>query len=91
VLLCAELMGGYFGVRTTSAQGVKGPTKITGFSTAGFGLDLAHNFGRHFHVGLKLGGAVVIGDVTAEASDGSEIFKSSEFSLHAMLGAGGNF
>jgi hypothetical protein len=91
VLFCAELMAGYFGVRTTSVQGVQGPDKIMGFGTAGFGLDLAYNFGRHFHLGLKLGAAVVMGGVLAEASDGSEIFKSSPFSLHGMIGAGGHF
>jgi hypothetical protein len=89
--LCAEFMGGYFAVRTTTPLGVQGPTKITGFSTGGLGLDLAYNLTRHFHVGLKMGAALVIGAVTAEATDGAEIFRSSVLSLHGLLGAGGHF
>jgi hypothetical protein len=91
VLLCAEFMGGYFGLQTTDPRGVAGPTKLAGYGTGGLGLDLAYNIGRHFNVGVKTGGAVVIGDLTANAPDGSQIFKSSVFSLHGMLGAGGHF
>jgi hypothetical protein len=91
MLLCAEFMGGYFGVQTTSPSGVTGATVIKGFSTGGLGIDFAYNFGRHFHVGLKTGAALAIGNLTAEAPDGSQIFKSDALSLHGMIGAGGHF
>jgi hypothetical protein len=89
--LCADLLVGYFGVGTTSPQGVRGPARIEGVGTAGVQVDFAYNLGRHFHLGLKAGGAVVLGPLTAEASDGSTIFKSSLFSGNALFGAGGHF
>jgi hypothetical protein len=90
-LLCAEFMGGYFGLQTTDPLGTKGPTRIEGTMTAGLGLDLNYNLGRHFHVGLKTGVGLVFGGLTADVSGGSQIFKSSLVALHAMLGVGGQF
>jgi hypothetical protein len=89
--LCAEIMIGYFGVVTTNQQGVAGPIREAGVGTAGFGLDLAYNMGRHFHLGLEVGAAAVLGPLTALAPDGSQIFRSSLFSLHGLVGAGGQF
>ncbi|MDP9033363.1 MAG: hypothetical protein M3O50_01030 [Myxococcota bacterium] len=91
MLLCAEFMGGYFAVQTISPTGVKLQDVIKGFSTGGLALDLAYNFGRHFHVGLKTGASLAIGNLTAEAPDGSQIFKSDVLSLHGLIGVGGHF
>jgi hypothetical protein len=91
MLLCAEFMGGFFGVQTTSPSGVKGASVLKGFSTGGLGLDFAYNLGRHFHIALKTGAALAIGNLTAEAPDGSQIFKSNVLGLHGSIGAGGHF
>lgn len=78
-------------VTTTTQQGVRVDNGLQGFGTVGLGLDLTYNMGRHFSVGLKTGGAVILGGLKAEASDGATLMQSSKWSLHGMLGAGGHF
>jgi len=91
LFVCVDFLIGYFGLSTKSPQGVSGPLQVEGFGTAGAGLDLTYNIGRHFNVGLKAGGDLVVGGLVARASDGSQIFKSSLLSLHVLLGIGGHF
>jgi hypothetical protein len=91
VLMCPEFMVGYTAVTTTTQQGVRVDNGLQGFGTVGLGLDLTYNMGRHFSVGLKTGGAVILGGLKAEASDGATLMQSSKWSLHGMLGAGGHF
>jgi hypothetical protein len=90
-LFCAEFTVGYFGLKTTSPQGVDGPVALEGLGMVGPALDLVYNIGRHFNVGLKAGGDVVFGPLEARASDGSQIFESSRFTMNGMFGLGGHF
>ncbi len=91
VLVCPEFMVGYTAVTTTTPPGVRVDNGLEGFGTVGLGLDLTYDVGRHFQVGLKTGGAVLLGGLKAEASDGATLMQSSKWSLHGMLGAGGHF
>jgi len=88
---CAEFAGGLLGYKVTDPNGVKGPLKVGGIGTVGVGLDAIYNLTRHFHLEARFGGGVILGSVSPENSSGQEIFKSSTFTMNAMIGAGGHF
>lgn len=87
--LCGDVMIGFFGVETLT--GPSNDIRLEGVGTAGLAADLAYNFGRHFHLGLEVEGFAILGPLSASASDGSTIFKSSVIGGSALLGAGVQF
>ena len=66
-------------------------SKGAGFGEAILSAELQYYLGAGFHLGLKLGGALAIGDVSAERADGSRIFKSSPWSATVLAGVGFRF
>ena len=66
-------------------------TKTAGFGTAGVGFEGRYNLGSLFHVALKVGADAVVNTVSAERSDGSQIFHSSNIVGYGMLGLGLHF
>ena len=58
---------------------------------AGLGFEGRYNLGSLFHVALKLGADGLVNSVSAERSDGSQIFQSSGIVGYGMLGLGLHF
>jgi hypothetical protein len=102
VLFCFEYGAGVLKIRATDtsvvqpnliAPGTYASTlsKTTGFSTAGVGFEGRYNLGSLFHVALKLGADALVNAVTAERTDGAQIFHSSSILGYGMLGLGLHF
>jgi hypothetical protein len=87
---CGEFGVGLMSLSTRSA-GVAAQTKEMGFGTAGLAIDASYNIGSHFFLGLNAGGRMQLGRVTAERTDGSQIFESSLFGGYAQAGVGLHF
>jgi hypothetical protein len=96
-LVCFEYGAGVLQVRSKDTSAVGGElfsetrTKTTGFGTAGVGFEGRYNLGSLFHVALKLGADGLVNSVSAERSDGSQIFHSSGIVGYGMLGLGLHF
>jgi hypothetical protein len=91
VLFCGGFGGGLTMLKTHGLDGVQIQSRNAGVGEATLSTELQYYLGTGFHVGLKLGGTLAIGDVSAERSDGSRIFKSSPWSAYALLGVGFRF
>jgi len=91
LLACGEF--GFFqsGFQTQEADGSRLPVKLYAFGTAGPVLEIDYNLGKHFHLGVKAGADLVAGQFTAQRSDGSRIFETNMWSVHAGLGLGMHF
>lgn len=89
VLICPQFAGGQLGLRTTNA-GADTQSKQAGFGTGGLSFEAGYRFGA-LRVNAEVGGGTVIGDITAEAPDGTQLSKSSVWSAHAMVGLGVTF
>ena len=91
LLLCGEIGLGMLQVVTKNAQGETVQTKGSGFGTSGLGLDTRYSFGSIWQLGLRLGGRVQLGSLSAELSDGTEIFEGQLFGAYALGGLGLQF
>jgi len=98
-LFCVEYGAGVLQLRekgasldgTTSSDFPDDRTKTAGFGTAGVGFEGRYNLGSLFHVALKVGADAVVNTISAERSDGSQIFHSSNIVGYGMLGLGLHF
>jgi hypothetical protein len=91
MLFCGGFGGGLMLLKTRALDGAQIQSKNSGLGEASLSGELQYYLGAGFHLGLKVGGALSIGDVTAERTDGSRIFKSSPWSAYALLGMGFRF
>jgi hypothetical protein len=91
LLFCMEIGAGLIRVHTHDDGAAQTHSKNAGLGTFGLGTELAYNIGRHFHVGLKLGGDASTASVMAERENGTAIFATPWFSSHGMLGLGGHW
>jgi len=97
-LFCVEYGAGVLQIRekghsfgVTSSDLPDDRTKTAGFGTAGVGFEGRYNLGSLFHVALKVGADGVVDTISAERSDGSQIFHSSNIVGYGMLGLGLHF
>jgi hypothetical protein len=88
---CAEFAAGLLGFDTKSVTDGSIVSKASPLATTSLGIDFAYNIGSVVHVGAKAGTEMVLGTLSAQRNDGSEIFRSSLFTGYALLGAGGQF
>lgn len=86
MLACGELGVGLGNVDVHDASGAAAPAQSVAFGLAGLDLETRYALGP-FHIGLKLG-ATAASRWTAERADGSELFRSSPFSGHALIDVG---
>jgi hypothetical protein len=91
LLLCGEYGGGWMALSTKGLDGIETQSKRVGFGTATLGGELQYNLSSIFQVGIKVGGVLGIGQITAERVDGSRIFASSPWSAYVLLGVGVHF
>ncbi len=91
LLVCGEIAAGIMRVQTRDAAGTKLSSTTTGLGSVGLELDLQYSIGALFHVDLRAGGDFALSEITAERSDGSEVFHSSPFSAHVLGGLGLHF
>jgi hypothetical protein len=91
LLDCADLGFVQSGFQTQESNGSRLPVKLFAFGTMGPVLEIEYNLGRHFHLGVKAGADLVVGQFTAQRSDGSRIFDSTPWSVHGTLGLGMHF
>ena len=78
-------------LETKATDGSKIQSKNGGFGTAGPLIDVEYNLGSWLHLGAKFGANAIMGKVSAERADGSEIFHSRSWSLVGALGVGAHF
>ena len=90
-LLCGEYGAGLVNSRTKDGQGKQIQDKSTAIGFAGLGFETQYNLGSLFHVGLKLGADFMVNSFSAERTDGSRIFESSQVAGYGMLGFGVHF
>jgi hypothetical protein len=91
LLLCGEYGGGYLNLQTKGLDGAMIQSKNVGFGQVSGVVDVQYQLGGGFVVGVRIGGSLKLGDITAERADGSRIFSSSIGSAYALLGAGYRF
>jgi hypothetical protein len=91
LLICSEFSVGAMALETKDADGKVVQSKEAGFGTAGLGLDAQYNLSSLLHVGLRLGGRMQFGGISAERPDHSEIFKAPLFGGYAVAGLGLHF
>ncbi len=91
LLGCGEFSAGQMGFTTQESNGTRLPTKVFGFGTAGLAIEVEYNLGRRFHLGAQAGVDAFPSIFTAEHSDGSRIFDTNIWSVHAGLGLGMHF
>jgi hypothetical protein len=90
---CAQFGGGLSELQTSSLPGRPAykQTQPGGIGYAGLVLDTQYNLGSLLHVGLRVGGTVNFGSVSAERPDGSQLWESGRFGGHATAGVGMHF
>jgi hypothetical protein len=91
LLFCGGYGGGVMMLNTKSLDGSSIQSKNIGFGEATLSAEAQYYLGAGFHIGARVGGGFVVGQVTAERADGSRIFASSPWSGYAMLGVGFRF
>ena len=91
LLLCAEYGAGLMNIRTKDGQGNQIQDKSTVIGFAGLGIESQYNLGSLLHVGLKLGADFMVNSFSAERTNGSRIFESSQVAGYGMLGFGVHF
>jgi hypothetical protein len=94
LLFCAEYGGGFMNMITKGADGSQIQSKTSGYATAMFAGNIQYNLGSSFLIGVKVGGGLNLGSLTAERADGSRIFGSSTgvaWSAYGLLGIGLHF
>ena len=91
LLACAELAGIFAEVRTSDASGAVVQSKTSGMATTGLVAEGLYSLGRHFQLAMKLGGDVTANPLSAEAADGSSLWKAGYVSGYGMLGLGGHW
>jgi hypothetical protein len=91
LLLCGEFAVGWLKMATKDAQGQTVQTKQPGFGTAGLLLETQYKIGSVFQVGMRLGGRVQFGGMSAERADGTEIFGAPLFGAYGTAGLGLQF
>jgi hypothetical protein len=90
-LFCAHYGAGFMHIRTKNAEGAEIQNKTSGLGFAGLGIEAQYNLGSLLHIGLKLGGDVMVDSFSAERPDGSRIFESGRFTGYGTLGLGIHF
>ncbi len=91
IMICAEFRVGAVGLETHDASGARTQTKNAGFGTGGISLDARYDIGSLVDVGLRLGGALQFGQISAERPDGTRLFASPLFDGYGLLGVGLHF
>ena len=91
LLGCGEFSAGQMGFTTQESNGTRLLTKVFGFGTAGLAIEVEYNLGPRFHLGAQAGVDAFPSIFTAEHSDGSRIFDTNIWSVHAGLGLGMHF
>lgn len=92
LLACGEFSIGWLNLETQDTQGGAAPTKKeTGFGSAGLILNARYALNSQFYVGLKVGGRMQLGGLTAERPDGSRIFEPQLFGAFGQAGLGLQF
>lgn len=89
-LACAEFGVGLWFMRQRAPDGGELESEQVGTGTAGLAADLRYHLGRHFQLGLKLGGELNV-PFAARRPDGSVLFESNLFGFHALAGFGVSF
>jgi hypothetical protein len=91
LLTCLELSAGMIGTSTVDRQTNAKHTQTFGFGSVGGALEAEYNLGRHFHLALRAGASALVAPLVVDASDGTELFRSSRYTAYATLGLGGHF
>lgn len=78
-------------LKTSAKDGGPIESKDVGFGQVNLSAEAQYQLGAGFQVGVRLGGALTIGQITAERADESRIFGSSPWSASALLGLGYRF
>jgi hypothetical protein len=91
LLFCGGYGGGLMMLKTNGPDGAQIQSKNSGFGEVTFSAEAQLHLGGGFHLALRLGGGLTIGDITAERADGSRIFRSSLWNGSVLLGAGVRF
>ena len=90
-LLCSGFTVGLMNVEARDAASDYRSSENVGFGAASLELDARYNIGKYFHVGLTVAGEAWLGELSAQRSDGSELFRSRLFNGSALLGLGLHF
>ena len=91
LLGCVESGLMLMALETKASDGVKIQSKNGGFGAAGPLVDVEYNLGSWLHLGAKFGANAIMGKVSAERADGSEILHSRSWSVYGDLGVGLHF
>jgi hypothetical protein len=91
LLFCSGYGGGVMMLKTRGLDGGPIQFKNTGFGEASLSAEAQYHLGAGFHIGVKVGGGLTIGQIAAERADGSRIFESSPWSAYALFGLGFRF
>jgi hypothetical protein len=90
-LLCSTFSVGLMHLETKEAGSSYLQKKDVGLGTASLELNTRYNFGKYLHAGLMAGGEFWVSKLSAERSDGSELFHSRLFNVNVQLGLGIHF
>jgi hypothetical protein len=91
LLGCIEYSAGFMQLDTRNASGMQTGSKTVALAAVGIDLEATYNLGSRFFLSGKLGGDFSFSKLTAERSDGTQLFQSQPFSAHLLLGIGTYF
>jgi hypothetical protein len=91
MMFCGSYGGGLMTVKTRGRDGAAIQSKETGWGEVVMSGEVQYYLGAGFHIGARVGGALTLGQITAERADGSRIFASAPWSAQATLGVGFRF
>jgi hypothetical protein len=91
LLACGEIAAGVAKLTTKDPTGRVTKDETPGLASVGLELDARYSLGRLFQVGLSAGGEGWLTKLSAERTDGSQIFHTNPIGGYALLGVGVHF